>query len=87
MIKLEANFDNKKDNVHIEYDSKYSNSLEHFYAIKFLMTQILKNDPSGITIDEICRYIKNSFIDDAKAEKEKMKEKKKNGKYNSKSKA
>ena len=87
MIKLEANYDEGKDVVHVDYDSKLSNSLEHLYAIKCLMAQILKNDPSGMTVDEICRYIKNSFIDDMKAEKEKMKEEKKNGKRNSKSKA
>lgn len=87
MIKLEANYDIKKDIVHVEYDSQLSNTLEHLYGIKHLMAQILKNDPSGMTVDEICRYIKNSFIDDMKEKKEKMKEEKKNGKRNSKSKA
>lgn len=86
MIKLESTYSEETNIVHVDYDSQLSNTLEHLYAIKHLMLQIIKNDPSGMTVDEICRYIKNSFIDDMKAEKERTKEEKKNGKRNSKSK-
>lgn len=78
MIKLTSKYNKKTDICSVKADIKNTNTLEHLYAIAYLIESITKNDVTT-PYDEIVKILDELFL-------EKKKEGKKNGKRNSKSK-
>jgi len=77
MINIKANYNKEKDIVNYNYASEHSCTWEHMVVIKDLLLKIIENDPTMESIDDIIKIIKSAYI-------EEIKEKKKNGKRNSK---
>lgn len=76
MLKLTSKYNKKNDICSVKVDCKNTNTFEHIYAIVHLIQNILQNDPTT-DYDEIIKMLNLRF---------ELKEEKKNGKRNSKSK-
>lgn len=78
MIRLTSKYNAKTENCKVKYSSEKSNTMEHLYAIRSLVEQILKNDPD-INWEMISSILTKAFT--------KEEEEKEDGERDSESKA
>ena len=84
MIKLTSKYDKETGMCKVKADVKDTCTYEHLYAIAYLVENIITNDPTT-DYDEIIKIL-NELFKDKSLEMADLKEEKKNGKRNSKSK-